>query len=273
MNSIETTATMARTRGKSRACTACTDSQPSPGQAKIVSVTTAPPRSAPNCSPMTVTTGRSAFGSAWRIDHQPLGQPLAPRGQAVLVGQHLEHAGPERPGDARHRVEPERHRRQDQAGRVELARRGQPAQAHREHHHQHDAEPEERDGLADQRQHPPGVVGQRARPGRREDADRHRDQDGEGHRRRRQLEGRRQPLADDGRAPAGGTGATARGPRGRRPARSRGTGARTACRSPAPGGAPRARPGWRSRSGASPRPGRRRCAASPRRRPSRRRGR
>ena len=38
-----------------------TSSAPRPGRAKMVSITTAPPSSAPNCRPTTVTTGISAF--------------------------------------------------------------------------------------------------------------------------------------------------------------------------------------------------------------------
>src|SRR5262245_33263002 len=58
------TATMARTTGKSREWIACTESQPTPGQAKIVSVTTEPPSRTPSWSPITVTTGSAALARA-----------------------------------------------------------------------------------------------------------------------------------------------------------------------------------------------------------------
>ena len=44
---------------------ACSTSSPRPGHAKIASTSTAPPSSAPTCTPSTVTVEGSALGSAW----------------------------------------------------------------------------------------------------------------------------------------------------------------------------------------------------------------
>ncbi len=48
-----------------------------PGTAKTVSVMIAPPRSRPNCSPATVTSGRAALVSAWRQMTNHSDTPLA----------------------------------------------------------------------------------------------------------------------------------------------------------------------------------------------------
>ena len=51
--------------------------------------TTAPPSSAPNCSPKIVTTGISAFFSPWRRMTSRLAQPLRPRRRHVLLAAGL----------------------------------------------------------------------------------------------------------------------------------------------------------------------------------------
>ena len=48
-----------------------------PGHAKMVSVTTAPPRSCANCSPSRVTIGIAAFLSAWPASTRTSLTPLA----------------------------------------------------------------------------------------------------------------------------------------------------------------------------------------------------
>ena len=58
------TSTVPMITGPSRSSSAVTDSAPMPGQRNSVSVTTAPPTSAPRSMPSIVTTGRSAFRSA-----------------------------------------------------------------------------------------------------------------------------------------------------------------------------------------------------------------
>ena len=52
--------------GKSRTRIAFTSQVPIPGQAKTVSVSTAPERSRPVCRPMIVAIGSNAFRSTWR---------------------------------------------------------------------------------------------------------------------------------------------------------------------------------------------------------------
>ena len=61
---------------------ASTVSVATPGQAKTVSVTTAPPRSWPNCSPSTVMTGMQALRKACLITTSRSARPLA---RAVLM--------------------------------------------------------------------------------------------------------------------------------------------------------------------------------------------
>src|SRR5499427_199210 len=65
------------TTGKSRKKMASTMSLPMPGHAKIDSVMTAPPRRAPICSPITVSTGMAALRRAWRKITLRSASPLA----------------------------------------------------------------------------------------------------------------------------------------------------------------------------------------------------
>src|SRR4029077_3197187 len=73
----ETTRTTPCTTGKSRLKIASTTSRPMPGHAKMVSVTTAPPRSWANCSPSRVTIGIAAFLSACPASTRTSLTPLA----------------------------------------------------------------------------------------------------------------------------------------------------------------------------------------------------
>ena len=62
---------------KSRWKIASEASRPSPGQAKTVSISTAPPMIEPTCSPTMVTIGRSAFRKTCRHATVPSESPLA----------------------------------------------------------------------------------------------------------------------------------------------------------------------------------------------------
>ena len=77
MKPIATMTTPASTTGKSFFSIASRIMVPTPGQAKTVSVMTAPPSRPPNCSPITVMIGRSAFFSAWRAAMPRSVSPLA----------------------------------------------------------------------------------------------------------------------------------------------------------------------------------------------------
>lgn len=72
-----TTSTQPFTSGMSRARIPCTISVPTPGHAKTVSVSTAPPSRYPAWTPMTVTIGTSAFLSAWRTTTRRSTSPFA----------------------------------------------------------------------------------------------------------------------------------------------------------------------------------------------------
>ena len=63
--------------GKSLDRIAPTAKRPTPGQLKIVSVTTAPPSRKPICRPISVVTGTSALRSAWRSTTRRSFRPLA----------------------------------------------------------------------------------------------------------------------------------------------------------------------------------------------------
>ena len=78
--------TAAITTGKSRLSSACTVRRPSPGQAKIVSVMTAPPRSWPASSPASVTIGIAELRSVCLPITRPSPSPLA---RAVLMNSSL----------------------------------------------------------------------------------------------------------------------------------------------------------------------------------------
>ena len=63
--------------GRSREPMAPTAMRPTPGQAYMVSVTTAPPSRKPTCRPIRVITGISALRKAWRMTTRDSGAPLA----------------------------------------------------------------------------------------------------------------------------------------------------------------------------------------------------
>ncbi|MNY43286.1 hypothetical protein D3C86_1782320 [compost metagenome] len=63
--------------GTSRLAIACMALLPMPGQAKMLSVSTAPPRRWAKSSPKRVRAGRAALGMAWRAMIRPSGRPLA----------------------------------------------------------------------------------------------------------------------------------------------------------------------------------------------------
>ena len=61
----------------SRSITAITSARPSPGTPNACSTATDPPSTKPSSTPEIVTTGSSAFGSAWRITTIPSRNPFA----------------------------------------------------------------------------------------------------------------------------------------------------------------------------------------------------
>lgn len=69
--------TPATTTGPLPDRTASATYRPSPGHANTVSVSTAPPSSAPVWSPVTVTMGIRALRSAWRVTTRVSGAPFA----------------------------------------------------------------------------------------------------------------------------------------------------------------------------------------------------
>src|SRR6202795_2436259 len=83
--------------------------RPTPGQAKMVSVTTAPPRRKPYCSPTTVTTGMSAFFSACL--------PTIPSGETPLARARSED-GPGDDGPAEEKAVLQPHHRHHRDERV-----------------------------------------------------------------------------------------------------------------------------------------------------------
>ena len=86
---------------------ACTESRPTPGHAKMVSVMTEPPSSVPSSIPTMVTIGIEAFLSACFHDHRRLAHALRARRADVVLAEHLEHPRAGEPRDARGGEEPE----------------------------------------------------------------------------------------------------------------------------------------------------------------------
>ena len=74
---VATTSAAPWTSGTSRSAMPRYNCKPMPGQVKIASVMTAPPSSEPICSPITVSTGSSAFLSACRRTSNCSPRPLA----------------------------------------------------------------------------------------------------------------------------------------------------------------------------------------------------
>ena len=95
-------------------CNALDQPVPTPGQAKIVSVSTAPPNRLPTCRPITVITGISALRSACSPTTRQRRQPLGARRAHVVLVQHLQHRRARHARDHRQRDGAERDRRQDQ---------------------------------------------------------------------------------------------------------------------------------------------------------------
>ena len=88
---------------------------------KTVSVTTAPPSSAPTEMPMMVSAGMSV---AQRVadDHELLRQTLGEGRPHVVFAQHVEHRGANQPRQQPGGGEPQRERRQEHS--LEMARQG-----------------------------------------------------------------------------------------------------------------------------------------------------
>src|SRR5215475_6153735 len=139
-------------------------SRPTPGHAKMVSVTTAPPRRKPYWRPTTVTTGMSALVSACLATTPAGGTPLA---RAVVTYS--------RPSTS---SMPERVRRLMMA--IEVVA---------EEPDGHDGDPEDRHGERRERGARGRVVDPRGAPHRRDEAERNAHEHGQDHAHRGELEG------------------------------------------------------------------------------------
>ena len=104
--------------GPSRSSTACTLSSPRPGHRKTVSVTMAPPISAPKSRPTAVTMGTSALRSAWRMTTRQPGKPFARAVRTQSCCEQPGHLVAHEARVVRGAVDAERERGQDEAARV-----------------------------------------------------------------------------------------------------------------------------------------------------------
>ena len=157
------TATAAWTTGKSELKMDSTTRLATPGQAKIVSVITAPPRSIPNWKPRMVTTGIRAFRRACRKSTVRSPQALGPRGADVILGKDLDHP---RPGQAHENGEQgDRDPRRGEDDVLEAPGPGgrQQPQFYREDDDQHDVQPEQGHGLPQDGKDGGGMVRMRFR--------------------------------------------------------------------------------------------------------------
>ena len=132
------------------------------------------------------------------VGHHEGADPRGARGAHVVLGQHLEHARARHARDAGHGESAEGHRGQHQRGETVAARRGKPAEPHREHEDEQQPEPVHGHGLAQQHADRADRVEERVAAEGGEDAGGHRHDEGEGEAGRGELERRGQRLEDEG---------------------------------------------------------------------------
>ena len=94
-------------------CIDCTSSRPIPGQAKTVSQITAPARSPPMRSPITVTVGIIALGTLQ--DNIPVGDTFGSCRADIVLPNDFQHGGTRHTCHSSHAVEPKGNRRQNNA--------------------------------------------------------------------------------------------------------------------------------------------------------------
>ena len=142
-------------------------SLPVPGQAKIDSVTIAKAITEPSSSPITVTIGIRMFFSTCTPITRRGSEALGARELHVVLEHRLARAGAREPDEQReleqrqvergHREVPEAvereeaHRHAEQQHRLAAAVGRQPAELHREHHDEHQPDPERRQAEAEDR--------------------------------------------------------------------------------------------------------------------------
>ncbi len=160
-----------------------------PGHAKIVSVMTAPVSTTPNCRPRIVTIGIRLLRKRVMKDGARARDAFRARGQHVRLAQLFEQArarhasqnGGERGAEGR--------RRQHEMRKRAASPDRQPAELDGKHNREQRPEPEVRNRDTDERQRHRAVVDGRAAPDGGDDAERQRNQHGDGHRGERELGG------------------------------------------------------------------------------------
>ena len=137
-----------------------------------------------------MTTGMSAFLSAWLHEDGPAGQPLGAGDEDVGLQVDVDEAVAQQPRDDRREAPAERDGGKDERLWRAGAQRGQPAKVDGEDEDQDERQPEERDGGAEHDEGGPDAVQPGAGPHAGDDADRDADDDAHAHRREGEDEGR-----------------------------------------------------------------------------------
>ena len=193
----------------------------------MYSVSTAPPISPPTCRPMMVITGIKRVAQRMQADDAPRRQALGARRAHIILVEHLEHRGARHARDDRERNGAEhdggqgemaqgrpegalliRQQRIDQheAGdrlevvldEVDSSRYRRPAETFRKEHHEQEAPPEDRHGIAGERHAHEHVIIGRAPLDRGDGAGRNADADRQDQSAERELERRREEREEFG---------------------------------------------------------------------------